>query len=110
AQSLEKVAELERFLQAAQDPDWLMTIGGIMLAFFGAQSFIRTLIAEIPEHAIPSAIRLAKINPVQKEGQQVMEQLRNLTVEMAQAGLRTKTAAEALQQHLRKVPGRLPYR
>ena len=105
ASSLERFIEFQQFIESAQDPDWLLTIAGIAMIFWGAQNLARTLM-EIPSSAIPSGIKFWRVKKAQKQGRTTLEVLESVPPVLQSLGTKAKAATENLTDHLARIPDR----
>lgn len=108
--SLERFQEVQDFLEASKDPDWLLTIGGVALALLAAQRLIRGLFSDVPAQVVPAFVRLRRVKKALTMGDEIQKEMGELIPDMIKNAESARTAAEALTHHLRNVPPKMPYR
>ncbi len=107
--SVEKVLELQKLVELADSPDWVLVMLGIGVGFWGGKGLMGD-VSTIVTTSLPAAVKLHRAIKILKMGEDAEKALLKLGEDLRPLGKEAKVAADSLQNHLNNVPKRMSHR
>ncbi len=107
--SVGKIVELEKLIELTENPDWLLVIGGIAIAFWGTNQLTGD-VGNLLTSSLPAAVKLSRLVKILKLGDETGRALTEMAADLKSVGGLAKRTADALKAHLDSVPEGLAYR